>query len=148
MKNEKKARRSKTPVPKPAASKVAAGVGKKGKNKPKPARREVLALRPHRNPALEWWEEEGQVVLEIKRARNWKTRLLNLFVPLPTDKRIVLDAIGGDVWRMMDGQTDVGQIANTLARKYQLTPREAELSLQQFFKELGRRGYVAFMKSN
>ena len=120
--------------------------GQRGAKKRKgpPSRREMLALRPLRNAALEWVVEEGQVVLEIKRVNNWKTKLLNIFVPLPESRRVVLDPIGTDVWQMLDGQNTIGDISKALAKKHKLTPREAELSLQQFFKELSRRGYVAF----
>lgn len=108
------------------------------------SRREVLQLRPLRNPALDWYEEEDRVVLHIHRAQTWKTRLLGVFFPLPEDRRVALDAIGTDVWRMLDGKATLGQIARAVANKYKLSPREAELSVQQFFKELGRRGYVGF----
>jgi len=119
--------------------------GKSRRGPKKPTRRDVLALRPCRNPALEWFESDGRVVLNVKRENNWKTRLLSIFVPLPDDRKVVLDPIGTDVWQMLDGQTSIGTIAKALAAKYKLTSREAELSVQQFFKELGRRGYVAFM---
>jgi len=112
---------------------------------PAHARREFLALRPMRNPALEWSEEDGHVILEIKLAESWKTRILNLFFQVPRGRRVALDAIGTDVWQMLDGQHTIGQIAKSLASKYKLNAREAELSLQQFFKDLGRRGYVGFM---
>ena len=121
-----------------------------GKAKPKqqtPTWREMLQLRPVRNPALEWEEEEGRVVLHIRHfeKRNWKMRLVNMLISMPDNRRIVLDAIGTDVWQMTDGQNTLGRIAKKLAEKYKLSPREAELSLQQFFKELGRRGYVGFL---
>jgi hypothetical protein len=108
-------------------------------------RREMLEMRPLRNPKLEWREEDDTVVLQIRRAQTWKTRLIGAFVPVPAERNIVLDAIGADVWKMLDGQTTVQQIVRALARKYQLSAREAEISLQQFFRELGRRGYVVFM---
>lgn len=112
-----------------------------------PTWREMLQLRPVRNPNLEWTEEEDRVVLQIRHfeKKSWKMRLVNLLVPMPDNRRIVLDAIGTDVWRMTDGQNTLGRIAKELAKKYKLSPREAELSLQQFFKELGRRGYVGFL---
>ena len=113
-----------------------------------PSRREWLALTPVRNPALEWAEEEGGVVLHIKRARNWKTRLLNLLFPLPEEHRVALDSIGSMVWRLSDGGSTIEQIARALARELQIERREAELSLQQFFKELGRRGYIGFKIEN
>jgi hypothetical protein len=108
------------------------------------SRAEWLALRPLRNPKLEWHEENGQIILVIKRTSNWKTRALNLLFPLPEEKRVALDKIGADVWRLLDGSNTIGHIAKTLAKQYQIEPREAELSLQQYFKELGRRGYVGF----
>ena len=115
---------------------------------PAPTWREMLQLRPVRNPGLEWEEEEGRVVLHIRHfeKQNWKMRLLNLMISMPDNRRVVLDAIGTDVWQMTDGQNTLGRIAKKLAQKYKLSPREAELSLQQFFKELGRRGYVGFVK--
>lgn len=118
----------------------------KGQSKRTPTRGEWLAMRPLRNPKLEWHEDKdnGHIVLTIQRVTNWKTRVLGLMVPIPDEKTVVLDKIGTDVWKMLDGKNTVGQIAKALARSYQIEPREAELSLQQFFKELGRRGYVGF----
>lgn len=105
-------------------------------------RRELLEMRPQRNPRLQWEERDGAVVLQIRRKSNWKTRLAGLVVPVPEDRTVVLDAIGTDVWKQLDGQTSVQQIVQSLAKKYKLSAREAEISLQQFFKELSRRGYV------
>ncbi len=118
----------------------------KGARKGAPTRRELLAVRPVRNPALEWVEEDGQIVLHIKRVNNWKTRLITIFTQVPESRRVVLDPIGTHVWRMLDGQNTFEAISKSLAKEFKLLPREAELSLQQFFKELGRRGFVMFMK--
>lgn len=116
------------------------------KRVPTPTRRDTLELLPIRNPALEWEEIEGQVVLHIKRESNLKTRLINLFLPIPASRDVVLDAIGTHVWKQLDGATTVGAISKSLAREFKLLPREAEISLRQFFQELGRRGYVGFVK--
>jgi hypothetical protein len=118
------------------------------KTQPAPTRRDVLKLRPQRNPNLEWSEVEDKVVLHIRHGRTWKTALLNIFMPVPKDRTVVLDTVGTDVWKAMDGQTTFETIAKLLAQKHKLTPREAELSLQQFFKELGRRGYVVFRQGS
>jgi hypothetical protein len=120
--------------------------GRNGKKAP--TRSELLALRPVRNPDLEWTEEDGHIVLLIKHRKSTKTWLLSKMFPVPEGRRVVLDAIGTDVWQMLDGKTNIGRIAKALAQKYKLTPREMELSLQQFFKELGRRGYIGFLKEN
>lgn len=119
----------------------------KSERAPTPTRRDTLELLPIRNPALEWEEIEGQVVLHIKRESNLKTRLIGLFLPIPASRDVVLDAIGTHVWKQLDGATTVGNISKSLAREFKLLPREAEISLRQFFQELGRRGYVGFMKT-
>ena len=118
----------------------------KSERAPAPTRRDTLELLPIRNPALQWEEIEGQVVLHIKRESNLKTRLIGLFLPSPASRDVVLDAIGTHVWKQLDGATTVGNISKSLAREFKLLPREAEISLRQFFQELGRRGYVGFMK--
>lgn len=122
----------------------------KSKKTSVPTWREMLLLKPVRNPALEWKQEEERVVLTIhhEKPSGWKARLLSLVVAMPKDRRVALDAIGSDVWLLTNGENTLGFIAKKLAKKYKLSPREAELSLQQFFKELGRRGYIGFLKEN
>ncbi len=120
---------------------------KKKARKAAPTRRDVLELCPVRNPDLEWSEHDGQVVLHVKHVHtSWKARLLGVFMELPRGRNIVLDQVGTDVWKELDGQKNFAQVAQFLSKKHKLTLREAEISLQQFFKELGRRGYVAFKK--
>src|SRR4051812_29402259 len=100
------------------------------KKKPKavtPSRRAWLALRPWRNPALEWFEQDGRVMLHIQRQQTWKTKILNLFLPLPEERTIALDAIGTHVWKMLDGKNSVAAIARSVAKEYKLVEREAEL---------------------
>lgn len=118
----------------------------KGRGKAGPTRRQLLAMKPLRNPLLKWDEHEGRVILRVQHGKkgNWKTRLAHVFVPLPEERAVELDAIGTDVWLMVDGEHTIGQIAQTLAKKYKLENREAELSVQQYFKDLGRRGYIGF----
>jgi len=109
----------------------------------------MLGLRPWRNPDLEWSEVDGKVVIQIKheqRKTGWKSWIVGLFLPAPPDRKVELDTIGSEVWLQIDGKRTMGEIAAALAQKYQLAPREAELSLQQYCKELGRRGYVGFVK--
>jgi hypothetical protein len=120
----------------------------KSKKQQTPSWRAMLGLRPMRNPELEWSEVDGKVVLNLKHQRRtgWKQRLLGLVLPSLPDRQVQLDTIGSEVWLLIDGQHTMGSIAGKLAQKYQLSPREAELSLQQYFKELGRRGYVGFVQ--
>lgn len=108
------------------------------------ARREFLALKPLRNPNLTWEEVEDRVVLRVPRPDTLQVKLVNIFFPVPEERKVVLDPIGSDVWRACDGQTTIAEISKILGRNYKLGTREAELSLQQFFKDLGRRGYIGF----
>jgi hypothetical protein len=121
-------------------------LGKK-KNQQTPSWRAMLGLRPMRNPELEWAEVDGKVVLDLKHQKNtsWKHWVAGLVMPTPPDRKVELDTIGSEVWLLIDGKNTMGSIANKLAKKYQLSPREAEMSLQQYCKELGRRGYVGFV---
>lgn len=121
----------------------------KSKTKQAPSWRAMLGLRPVRNPELEWSQDGGKVVLQLRHQKpsGWKQRLVGLVLPTPPDRQVELDTIGSEVWLLIDGQRTMGSIAGELAQKYQLSPREAELSLQQYCKELGRRGYVGFTKT-
>lgn len=108
------------------------------------ARREFLALKPLRNPNLGWDEVENRVVLRVPRPDTWQVKIVNIFFPVPEERKVVLDPIGSDVWRVCDGQTTIADVMKVLQREYKLGAKEAELSLQQFFKDLGRRGYIGF----
>ncbi|MEO6909131.1 MAG: PqqD family protein [Abditibacteriaceae bacterium] len=121
-------------------------LGKK-KSKQTPSWRAMLGLRPMRNPELEWAQVDGKVVLDLKhqKGKTWKQWVAGLILPTPPDRKVELDTIGSEVWLLIDGKNTLGSISSKLAKKYQLSPREAEMSLQQYCKELGRRGYVGFV---
>jgi hypothetical protein len=119
---------------------------------PARARREFLALRPAHNPKITWENQNGRVLLSIPIANNWKIRLLGIFFPIPEERKregrkVELDAIGSHVWTRCDGQNTISDLSRELQREYKIGAREAELSLQQFFKDLGRRGYVGFVQN-
>ena len=111
------------------------------------ARRQFLALKPARNPKIDWAEVENRVILTITPPNNLAMKILTFFLPLSEaerKKRVALDPLGSDVWRLCDGQTSIAQISKALQQTYKLKAPEAELSLRQFFQTLGKRGYVAF----
>jgi hypothetical protein len=102
----------------------------KGAHKGAPTRRELLAVRPVRNPVLEWVEEDGQVVLHIKRVNNWKTRLITIFTQVPESRRVVLDPIGTHVWRMLEK----GALMATMSMGPAKIDRQISLPFSQAFK--------------
>ncbi len=69
-----------------------------------------------------------------RRLGLWDGRVLR--------KTVGLDVLGTAVWRAIDGRASVAAIAAGLARDYRLDTREAELSVAQFLRQLGRRGAI------
>lgn len=57
-------------------------------------------------------------------------------------KKLQLDELGTSVWDMIDGKFSVRQLIERFARTHQLEAREAEVSVAQFLRELGRRGLI------
>ena len=54
-------------------------------------------------------------------------------------KKLQLDELGTSVWKLMDGKRSVRQLVEMFGGTHQLEPREAEVSVTQFIRELGRR---------
>ena len=57
-------------------------------------------------------------------------------------KKLQLDALGTSVWALIDGNASVRDLINTFATTHQIEPREAEVAVTQFLRELGRRGLI------
>ena len=57
-------------------------------------------------------------------------------------KKLQLDELGSFVWNLMDGKRSVRQLVQLFAQTHQLESREAEVSVTQFLRELGRRGLI------
>lgn len=107
-------------------------------------RSRALASRPIINPSLQWTRaDDGEVVITLPRRTEWWAKLLSILFVVPKQKDIALDEIGSTVWDMMDGTHTVGEIAESLARKYGLRPREAEVALFEYLKTLARRRIIA-----
>jgi hypothetical protein len=57
-------------------------------------------------------------------------------------KKLQLDELGTSVWDMVNGKSSVRQLVERFAKIHQLEAREAEVSVTQFIRELGRRGLI------
>ena len=57
-------------------------------------------------------------------------------------KKLQLDELGTSVWDMINGKFSVRQLVEGFARTHRLEAREAEVSVTQFIRELGRRGLI------
>jgi hypothetical protein len=115
------------------------------KRPPPFSKEQVLASKPLRNPNLEWTKnEEGEIVITIRRRSDWKAKALGLLFPVPQQRTIVLDEPGTFVWTLCDGETDIHTMMRKLAQQYQLNIKEAELSLTTYLRNMGKRGLVGF----
>ena len=90
--------------------------------------------------------ESGDVVLEypttVKPLIAGIMKKMGRKAPPVHKKKIQLDTLGTAAWDLIDGQRTVGRLIKTFTEQYRLHPREAETSITQFIRELGRRGLI------
>lgn len=111
-------------------------------------REQALACRPVQCPLVEVEElTDDQVRLCYPlNLKPWFAQIasrIGVWDNSPRTKRLELDAMGTRAWRLMDGRRSVQQVVDAMADAYDMQPREAELSVSAFIKDLGRRGLVA-----
>ena len=78
--------------------------------------------------------------------RPWITTLarwLGAGPAAPRTAKLQLDAMGSEVWAMLDGQATLREVAGRFADGHRVGAAEAETAVAQFVRELGRRGLVA-----
>ena len=63
----------------------------------------------------------------------------------PITKNLELDMLGSAVWALLDGNRSVKQVSREFAKKYSLQSKEAEISVSQFLRQLGKRGLIGFI---
>ena len=113
------------------------------------SREQVAASVPVRNKLVEWQREEnGEISLTIPADQKRHLRFLIRVMDLPDKRVIALDEVGSFVWEKCDGESTFGEIVDQLTQKFQMTPREADASLAEYFRLLGRRGMVGFIVSD
>jgi hypothetical protein len=57
-------------------------------------------------------------------------------------RRLQLDELGTAVWHLLDGKRTVRQVIRVFSKAHQLHRREAETSVTQFLRTLGKRGII------
>ena len=120
------------------------------KKKPMPAltRDQALACTPVRNNIVKWEVLESDLV-QVEYVLVLKPFLQSIFerfgsstAETPT-RKIELDALGSQVWQMIDGSRTTGQLIEEFARHHKISNQEAEQSITLFLRELGKRGLIA-----
>jgi hypothetical protein len=114
--------------------------------KPRLSREHALQARPVRNPSLKWEAlDSGEVQVVLPRRRDMMGKLLSSVFYVPPSKPVSLDVVGARVWQLCDGEHSVNDIAEALMEEHKLHRREAEVSLTEFLKMLGKRNMLAFV---
>lgn len=89
---------------------------------------------------------DGLVQLSYPLAiKPWFGRLaekVGMWDQRPMIKHLELDEMGTFVWRLIDGDHSVRQIAEKFTAHYEVQAREAELSVTAFIKTIGQRGII------
>jgi hypothetical protein len=62
-------------------------------------------------------------------------------------RKLQLDILGTGVWDLVDGKSTVMEIIDSFTGIHQLYHKEAEVSVIQFLRELGRRGIVGMKQA-
>lgn len=112
-------------------------------DKPRPAPpAQSLDARPVRMFDAEPREQSpGQWRLTVPyKPVGWAARFLR--VPQDVTKTFELDDLGKHVWDSCDGNTSVRQVIRSLASRYHLNEREAEVATLAFLRTLMRKGLI------
>lgn len=120
-----------------------------GKKKhPRPvSRTESLHCRPVKHPGIsEETITAGVVLLSYPlRPRPWIAGIARYLAPgreKPVIRKLQLDEMGSAAFGMIDGRRTVAGIIQEFSEMYQLHPKEAEVSVTLFIRELGKRGII------
>ena len=89
--------------------------------------------------------EDGGLRIVAQRREAWWIRLLGAILPIPKERRIELDAVGKQVWEMCDGEHTLRDMTEVFQERHKLTRMEAEWSLRNYLKDLGKRNLVGFV---
>ena len=117
------------------------------KNQPRIKRAEALNATPIKSVEIEEIQlDTGEVLLSYPvKARPWASGLIRWFggdSESAQKKKLQLDALGTAVWGLLDGDRSVRQVIQLFSDQHQLHPKEAEVAVTQFLRELGKREII------
>ncbi len=124
------------------------------KNHPTPSqltKPQALTLTPVKNiESSEKTLDSGVVVIQYPvTMRPWMAKWIQRFKgPSPQigSRKLQLDSLGTEVWKMIDGKRTVRDIVDAFAETHQLDGREAEVAVTQFLRNLGKRGLIGLQE--
>ena len=93
---------------------------------------DIMERRYRKNPELPSREIAQEIILVPLRK---KLADVNAIYLLQNDVSL-------RIWELIDGQKQVGEIAEIISREYDVTPAEAKEDIAEFFEELERIGGI------
>jgi hypothetical protein len=116
------------------------------------SRTDALCCIPIRNPmVVESRMDSGEMLLSYTETlKPWFAgilRRMNKASEIRRTRKLQLDILGTGVWDLVDGKSTVMEIIDSFAGIHQLYHKEAEVSVIQFLRELGRRGIVGMKQA-
>ena len=116
------------------------------------SRTDALCCIPIRNPmVVESRMDSGEMLLSYTETlKPWFAgilRRLKKASEIRRTRKLQLDILGTGVWDLVDGKSTVMEIIDSFAGIHQLYHKEAEVSVIQFLRELGRRGIVGMKQA-
>ncbi|MFA7235996.1 MAG: PqqD family protein [Phycisphaeraceae bacterium] len=89
---------------------------------------------------------DDRVVLVAPLKKRWfNGPPVTWFVPMKRERRVGLDALGTEVWRLCDGRHTTEQIMDLFAQRHRIHFHEARVCVSQFLRMLTERGMVAMV---
>lgn len=90
------------------------------------------------------YDVDDNAVLNVPRKRTTMVKLMARFFSLPPYKQIELDELGTYTIELCDGEHTVEEIIEEFADRFDLSLREAEVSMLSYLQTLAKRGIIAF----
>lgn len=117
------------------------------RRRPRGNREALLRLRPVRNGAIEWQEnDQGEAELTIPYRKDRWARVVAFLVHLPEARKVQLDEVGTYVWRLCDGEHTVDAIVRAMIKEYMMSRAEVEASVARYLQMLAERRFIGFLE--
>ncbi|MCD6219926.1 PqqD family protein [Candidatus Calescamantes bacterium] len=105
-------------------------------------RKILLQAKPLRNTFVTWEEDGDELYLNIPLKQVKLSKLWRFLFGLPEKKRIHLDILGTEVWKMCNGENTVRDIVKSIQERYNLSRKEAEVSTLEYLRKLMARHLI------
>lgn len=114
-------------------------------------REQALSCVPIKVPSIQTIRSETQtvVICFIEPLHPVLLAIRKAFGKTPEGRirKLELDSMGTSVWDWIDGVATVSDIVLRFTERYGVLRQEAELSVSQFLRELGKRGIIVMRLS-